>query len=417
MIYGALGLGWGLFIVAVIFFIRRNEQYKLSQMTVQQQQKALDQQQIALDQQKEFAKNSQEQIEKSFKALASETLQSQSESFLRLAEERLDKKNIQGSAHMQEKLMEISKILAPVKETMSKLELGIEKVEKHRSEQFGRISEQLVLVAQTSEKLKQEASSLSKALRRPEVRGSWGEIQLKRVVELAGMSAFCDFEEQVTVRTVDKSPQRPDMIVRLPNNRCVVVDSKAVLDAFLEAVETENVELKQAALLRHARNLRTRVQDLSKKSYWEQFEGSAEFAVLFVPNEALLAAAVEMDKALIEDALKEKVVIATPTTLVALLKAIYYGWQHNQMAENAQSVLQYAKEFYDRLAPWLKHLSRVGASLDSAVKSYNESIGSLESRVLPSVKRLKEIGLSDREDLPELIEPETKAKPEVLLEN
>ncbi len=401
MIY-ALVAGWVLFVGALVMLVRKTEQCKVLEKAVADQ--------------KEFTKTSQDQIEKTFKALASETLQSQSESFLRLAEERLEKKNVQGSAQMQEKLLEISKILAPVKETMSKLELGIDKVEKHRSEQFGRISEQLLLVAQTSERLKHEASSLSKALRRPEVRGSWGEIQLKRVVELAGMSAYCDFEEQVGVRDADKNLQKPDLVVRLPNNRCVIVDSKAVLDAFLDAVETENPEQKQAALQRHAKNLRMRVQDLARKSYWEQFSGSAEFVVLFVPNEALLGAAVGIDKALIEDALQEKVVIATPTTLVALLKAIYYGWQHNQMAENAQSVLQYAKEFYDRLTPWLKHLSRVGGQLEGAVKAYNESLGSLESRVLPSVKRLKEIGLNDREELPELVEPETKVKDDIQLE-
>lgn len=396
MIFVVLGIGWLAFAVMIILFFKKSEQLKSAQSK--------------LEEQKTFFDLTKSQLEQSFKVLASETLQTQSESFLRLAEERLDKKTVEAKGSFNEKVIEITKILNPVKESIQKLELGIDKVEKNRHEQFGRISEQLIIVAQTSEKLKQEASSLTKALRRPEVRGSWGEIQLRRVVELAGMSSYCDFEEQVVVRDQNKNIQKPDLIVKLPNGSCVIVDSKAVLDAFLEAVEAENPTTKQQALERHSRNLRSRVSDLSKKSYWEQFEGSAEFAVLFIPNEALLAAAVENDKLLIEDALKEKVVIATPTTLVALLKAIYYGWQQNQVTENAQSVIRTAKEFYDRLTPWLKHLTKVGTALESAVKSYNDSMGSLESRVLPTARKLKELGLSDREDLPDLPQPDVRAK-------
>ncbi len=392
----ALATGWLLFVVTTILYFKRTEELKSANQK--------------LSEQKKFFEDSKNNIEQTFKILASETLQTQSENFLRLAEERLDKKTIEAKGTFNEKVLEITKILAPVKESIQKLESGMEKVEKHRSEQFGRISEQLINVAATSEKLKLEASSLTKALRRPEVRGSWGEIQLKRVVELAGMSAYCDFEEQVAVRDQNKNLQKPDLVVKLPNGQCVIVDSKAVLDAFLDAVESDNPQLKQEALVRHSRNLRSRVADLSRKSYWEQFEGSAEFVILFVPNEALLAAAVENDKMLIEDALKEKVVIATPTTLVALLKAIYYGWQQNKVAENAQVVIQSAKEFYDRLVPWLKHLGKVGSSLESAVKSYNESMGSLDSRVLPTARKLRELGLSDREELPEVMQPDLRVR-------
>lgn len=355
-----------------------------------------------LAEQKAFFQETQNQMEKIFKGLASETLESQSKNFLNLAAERLDKKTTEASGTLNEKVLEFQKLLNPMKDTLSKLQTDLSNVEKERNEQFGKIAQQLTQVTLTSEKLKEEASSLSKALRRPEVRGSWGEIQLKRVVELAGMNAFCDFEEQVSVRDGEKNLLKPDLIVRLPNNRLVVVDSKAVLDAFLDAVDAPNPEDKKKALERHARNLRTRVQDLSKKSYWEQFDQSAEFAVLFIPNEALLSAAVEIDKSIIEDALKEKIIIATPTTLVALLKAIAYGWSQNQITENAQSMINQAKEFYERLTPWLKHLARVGTSLESATKSYNEAMGSLDSRVLPSVRKLKELGFQDREELPKL---------------
>ena len=355
-----------------------------------------------LNEQKTFFQDTQNQMEKIFKGLASETLESQSKNFLNLAAERLDKKTTEASGTLNEKVLEFQKLLSPMKETLTKLQTDLSTVEKERNEQFGKIAQQLSQVTITSEKLKEEASSLSKALRRPEVRGSWGEIQLKRVVELAGMNSFCDFDEQVSVRDGEKNLLKPDLIVRLPNNRLVVVDSKAVLDAFLDAVDAENPEDKKKALERHAKNLRSRVQDLSKKSYWEQFEQSAEFAVLFIPNEALLSAAVEIDKSIIEDALKEKIIIATPTTLVALLKAIAYGWSQNQITENAQNMINQAKEFYERLSPWLKHLSKVGVNLESAVKSYNDSISSLDLRVLPSVRKLKELGFKDREELPQI---------------
>lgn len=369
-----------------------------------------------LAEQKAFFQDTQNQMEKIFKGLASETLESQSKNFLNLAAERLDKKTTEASGTLNEKVLEFQKLLNPMKDTLAKLQTDLSTVEKERNEQFGKIAQQLTQVTLTSEKLKEEASSLSKALRRPEVRGSWGEIQLKRVVELAGMNAFCDFDEQVSVRDGEKNLLKPDLIVRLPNNRLVVVDSKAVLDAFLDAVDAQNPEDKKRALERHAKNLRTRVQDLSKKSYWEQFEHSAEFAVLFIPNEALLSAAVEIDKSIIEDALKEKIVIATPTTLVALLKAIAYGWSQSQITENAQSMINQAKEFYDRLSPWLKHLSKVGTSLESATKSYNEAMGSLDSRVLPSVRKLKELGFQDREELIKLESVTTTLKQPTLEE-
>lgn len=387
MIYFLIA-GWLCSAILGFLFIRRNEELKAIKNL----------------------KSAESGLEKTFQVLAAEALKSQSESFLQLAEERLEKKNVQVSSSIQEKVTEISTLLKPVKESIEKLENGMERVEQHRSEQFGRISEQLVVVAQVSEKLKTEASSLTKALRRPEVRGSWGEIQLRRVVELAGMSAHCDFEEQASVRDGDRNLLKPDMVVRLPNNRVIVVDSKAALDAFLDATETEDLDKKQVALARHAKNIRARVQELSKKSYWGQFQNSPEFAVLFIPNEALLAAAVETDRTLIEDALQEKVIIATPTTLVSLLKAIYYGWQQNQVAENAQTVLKNAKEFYDRLSTWMTHFGKVGTQLESSMKTYNEAVGSLDSRVLPSVRRLKDLALSDRDNLPEMALSEVQVK-------
>jgi DNA recombination protein RmuC len=217
------------------------------------------------------------------------------------------------------------------------------------------------------------------------------------------MSPYCDFEEQVTTRSEEKI-LKPDMVVRLPNERVIVVDSKAVFDAFLDASQTDIPDKKQEALIRHAKNLRLRVQDLSRKSYWEQFENSPDFCVLFIPNEALLAAAVEIDRDIIEDALKDKIIIATPTTLVALLKAVAFGWQQNQMTENAQKIIASAHELYERVVVWVDHFGKVGDRLQSAVKSYNDSVGSMESRVLPSVRRMQDLGLKPGKEVA-LLEP------------
>lgn len=406
-----LALGWVVAVGLAVALYRS----KIQAFQAKAQNDVLTQEhQKRMDEQKRFFSETQSQMEKIFKGLATQTLETHSESFLKLASERLDKKNVEAEGTLNQKVMEFQGLLSPVRETLTKIQSDLNKVEKERSEQFGRITEQLFQVTQTSEKLKDETTQLTKALRRPEVRGSWGEIQLRRVVELAGMNQYCDFEEQVVVHTEDENQnsrmQKPDLIVRLPNNRTVIVDAKAVLDAFLDAVEAQTPELKQKALERHAKNLRSRVQDLSRKSYWEQFDQSPEFAVLFIPNEALLSAAVEIDKAVIEDALKDKIIIATPTTLVALLKAIAFGWQQNQLAENAHKMIEMVSDFYERLTPWLKHLSKLGDTLGGAVKSYNESVSSLDLRVLPSVKRIHELGFKDKSALPEVSELESAPK-------
>lgn len=356
-----------------------------------------------LGEQKQLLDDAEKKFSAVFKGLATEVLSQSSEAFLKLAAERLDKKTVEAKGAFDEKISIFQRLIEPIRESLGKVETDLSKVEKERAEQYGKIAAQMAAVTQSSESLKKEAMSLSTALRRPEVRGSWGEIQLRRVVELAGMSSYCDFEEQVTAQKDDKL-QKPDMIVRLPNGRQIIVDSKAVLDAFLDAESAATEAEKKDLYLRHARNLRSRVSDLSRKSYWEQFKDSPEFAVLFIPNEALLAAAVEVDRAIIEDALSERIVIATPTTLVALLKAVAYGWQQEKVTENAQKVIAAAKELHERVAPWLKHMEDLGKRLDGAVGSYNSAVSSLERRVLPAAKRLKELGVPGAEELRDLNE-------------
>jgi len=351
-----------------------------------------------------------EKMEQTFKALASESLQKQSEIFLSLASERLDKKTVEARGLLEEKTATFNKLVEPIERALSQVQREMSAFEKSRSEQFGQISEQLKNVVNSSETLQKEAQSLSFALRRPEVRGSWGEIQLRRVVELAGMSAHCDFEEQVSVKT-EKGYQRPDMLVRLPNDRVIAVDSKAVLSAYVESLETENADQRKILREKHAQNLRLRIRELSQKAYWEQFSNTPDFVVLFIPNEAFLEAAVEVDRALLESAWQENIIVATPTTLVALLKAIAYGWQQNEMTKNAEKIIEAAKEFYDRLLPWIEHMEKVGVRLEDAMKSYNDSIGSLETRVLPSTRKLKELGLKSDKEVPDLSPVTTSSRP------
>lgn len=367
-----------------------------------------------LTEQRDLLAKAQDQFQTVFQNLAGKTLHESSEAFLRLAKERLDQKSTEAKGTFDEKISQFQKLVDPIRETLRKVEEDLAKTERVRAEQFGSMTNHLIQVAQSSESVRKEAGLLTSALKRPEVRGSWGELQLRRVVELAGMSRHCDFEEQVNVQTGD-GRQRPDLIVHLPNGRDIVVDSKAVLDAFLLALEAETDEKKRIYLESHARNLRTRVQDLAKKAYWEQFEKSPDFAVLFIPNEALLSAAVDVDRSLIEDALDLKIVIATPMTLVALLKAVAYGWHQDKMAQEAKTILTTSAELLSRLKKWLDHLGGVGAALEKATDSYNKAVSSLESRVMPSARRIEELtaaqfSQNEKDLLPAMTEVETKAR-------
>jgi DNA recombination protein RmuC len=344
-------------------------------------------------------------LESVFKSLAGDVLMQSQESFLKLASERLDRKTTEASGAFSQKVLEIQKLMEPIRATMEKVEKDIRDVEKQRTDQFGRLSEQIIGITQTHELLRKETSNLSQALRKPGVKGSWGELQLRRVVEIAGMNSYCDFEEQVNNAT-EEGRQRPDLIVRLPNERVVVVDSKAVTEDYLKAIEASDDTIRKTHLDRHAKNLRLRVSDLSRKSYWQQFKKTPEFTVLFVPNEAILYAAVEVDPSLIEDALMEKIVIASPTNLVSLLKAVAYGWQQVELTESAEKVIENTKELYSRINTWMAHFGSVGKNLDQAVKSFNSAVGSLETRVLPSLKRVNELSPANEKlaDSPKLIE-------------
>jgi len=348
---------------------------------------------------------SMERLAATFDEVAGQSLRANSETFLQLAREHLGQHQQAASATLTEKEKAIETLVNPIKEALAKTELQIGRIEKERAETFGALRSSLESVTLGQQALQKETRNLVTALRRPEVRGQWGELTLKRLAELAGMVEHCDFNEQVHTQT-EGGALRPDMIVNMPDGRTLVVDVKTPLDAYLEAIEASTDEAKQVALQRHANMVAQRVRELSAKSYWAQFENSPDFVILFIPGDQFLSAALAENPSLLEDAIRQDVIIATPSSLVALLKAVAYGWRQTALAQNAQLISELGADLYKRLSVFTAHLGKLSKNLNGSVESFNAAMGSLERQVLPGARKFTELGIRpDKElDTPDPIE-------------
>lgn len=350
-----------------------------------------------------------ENLAGTFSTMASEALKHNSGEFLRLAQENLKQFHIQAQGELAQREKAVENLVKPIREALEKTEKQIQEVEKTRAEAYGSLTKHLESMAEAHRTLQGETRNLVQALRRPEVRGQWGEMTLKRLAELAGMVEHCDFFEQEQVRTEGGS-LRPDMIVRMPDGRDIIVDAKTPLDAYLSAVEAGDDETRRKELERHARKVRERVRELSAKAYWQQFKNTPDFVVLFIPGEQFLSAALELDRKLLEDALSDKVILATPTSFIALLRAVAYGWRQQALAENAEQIRKLGEELYGRVATFTEHLGRLGKSLESSVSHFNKTVGTFDTRVLPSMRRFNEMGISAKKELSDVAQIEVAAR-------
>ncbi len=348
-----------------------------------------------------------EEFSEKFKALSRDALKDNNQEFLNLARATLEKFQVNAKGDLEQRQQAIDQLVKPLKDSLEKVDGKIGELEKARAGAYSELREQVRSLAMQQLQLQSETGNLVKALRTPHIRGRWGEIQLRRVVELAGMLQYCDFTEQETVVSED-GRIRPDVIVRLPGNRTIVVDAKVPFEAFYESISATDDQIRLDRLKEHARLVRTHIGALSKKSYWETVQPTPEFVLLFLPGENFYSAALEQDPKLIEDGINQRVIIATPTTLIALLKAISYGWQQEQRAANADEVGKLGKELYDRIRVFVNYFGDIGRNLDRALESYNKGVGSLEARVLVTARKFKERGALAGEEM-DTMEPIDKS--------
>jgi len=365
---------------------------------------------VNLLEQKKLLDDATAALRDAFANVSAEALTRNNEQFLQLARERFTALSTQANGSLDQRKQQIEAMLQPLAQLLGQYQARAGEMEKARVESYSMLREQLGTLAETQRTLNMQTSQLVTALSRPAVRGQWGEISLRRLVELAGLSNRCDFVEQETVAT-EQGRLRPDMVVKLPGERDVVVDCKTSLEAFLDAAAAVDEDVRRGHLQRHAQQVRSRARELGAKNYWSQFARSPEFVVMFLPGEAFLYAAVEQDGSLIEDCMKNHVILATPTTLIALLKSIEFGWRQELAAENAEQIRQLGQELYERIGTVLGHISKLGGSLTASVSNYNAAVASLETRVTVTARKMGELGAKSDKELPETVQVEVVPRP------
>lgn len=352
-----------------------------------------------LDDQKRILRDSEERLVNVFKSLSSEALQTNNQAFLDLANQNLKSIVSEVKGEMGEKQTEMKSLLNPLEETLKRYEQAVQNIEGKREKAYGSLEEQVRSLFDSQQTLQKETAKLISALKAPHVRGQWGQISLKRVVELAGMSEFCDYQEQYSVQGED-GRLIPDMIIHLPGNKKIVIDSKVPLYAYMEAVEASDENIRKEALLRHAKHLKKHVNDLASKAYWNQFPEAPEYVILFIPGETFVNAALESERSLIEDGFNQKIIVASPSTMIAVLLAIAQIWRQEKMNANAAILADIGKQAYEKVQVFLDHVLKMRQSLEQSTVHFNKMVGSLESRVLPSLRKFKDLGATGEEDLP-----------------
>src|SRR6202140_127512 len=393
------------------------EDLRVSQKRIEEEQKLraaaekdAESQRSNLVEQRRLLEDAQVNLREAFQSLAGEALKASSDQFIELAKAKFDSLQKEAEGDLEQRRGAIQSMVHPLETALKDLRSEVSRVESARQEAYGSLRSEVQILATTSKELREETGSLVNSLKQPQVKGKWGELTLRRVIELAGMSPHCDFREQQSVDT-EEGRLRPDLIVHLPGGTQIIVDVKVPLHAFFKAVSAHPAAEYREAMIQHAGLVRDHIKGLSGKEYWKQFEPTPEFVVLFVPGESFFSAALEQDRTLIEDAIDKRVVLASPTTLIALLRAIAYGWREQLVAENAERIKDLGKQLYERVVTFAEHLAEVAKGLERANRAYNNAVASFDNRLKPAMRKFKEMGVGSNAEVPELDPVETSPRP------